>query len=126
LPWDIHKWASFHHERFKGTGYPFHVTEQDISLEAKIIALADVFTAIAEDRPYRPGMSREEADGVLQSMVAEKRLDRRLVEILRENFLYIDSARRSAQQDAARRYVTFQSHLHSLFPEEQAAADLPQ
>jgi HD-GYP domain-containing protein (c-di-GMP phosphodiesterase class II) len=126
LPWDIHKWASFHHERFKGTGYPFHVKEEEISLEAKIITLADVFTAIAEDRPYRPGMSREEADAVLQSMVADKRLDARLVEILRENFLYIDSARRTAQQDAARRYATFQSHLHSLFPEEQAAVDLPQ
>jgi len=120
LPWDIHKWASFHHERFKGTGYPFHVKEEELSLEAKIITLADVFTAIAEDRPYRPGMSREEADAVLESMVTEKRLDARLVEILRENYLYIDSARRAAQQAATRRYATFQDHLHALFPDEAA------
>ena len=46
-------WASFtHHERVDGRGYPFHVGGERLSLESRIVAVADVFTALTEDRPY--------------------------------------------------------------------------
>ena len=44
-----------HHERFDGTGYPLGLAGPDISLGARILAVADVYDALISDRPYRPG-----------------------------------------------------------------------
>ena len=51
--------VSQHHERFDGKGYPHGLSGEDISLHARILALADVVDALISDRPYRPGWSRE-------------------------------------------------------------------
>jgi len=52
-------WA--HHERWDGTGYPRGLAGAEIPLEARIVAVADVFDALTRHRPYRPGWSEEEA-----------------------------------------------------------------
>lgn len=46
-----------HHERLDGSGYPFGLRAEQISLESRAIAIADCYAAMAEDRPYRPGLS---------------------------------------------------------------------
>ena len=51
----------YHHERFDGTGYPERLEGTDIPLEARILAVADSFTAMIEERPYSPAMSEEDA-----------------------------------------------------------------
>ena len=48
-----------HHERFDGRGYPHGISGREISLYARIIAVADTFDAMVSDRPYRRGKSRE-------------------------------------------------------------------
>ncbi|HEU4721405.1 MAG TPA: HD domain-containing phosphohydrolase [Gemmatimonadaceae bacterium] len=50
-----------HHERFDGRGIPDGIAGTDIPLEARIAAAADSFDAMTSDRPYRPGLSMEEA-----------------------------------------------------------------
>ena len=50
-----------HHERFDGAGYPEKLEGTDIPLEARILAVADSFTAMIEKRPYSPAMSEEDA-----------------------------------------------------------------
>lgn len=50
-----------HHERFDGTGYPDGLGGEDIPLEARIISVADAFSAMTADRPYRKAMSVDEA-----------------------------------------------------------------
>ncbi len=50
-----------HHEREDGLGYPLGLTGKEISIEAKIIAVADAFDAMTSDRPYRKAMSAEQA-----------------------------------------------------------------
>ncbi len=57
----IAKYVLEHHEKWDGTGYPKGLTGEEISLPARIIAVADAFDAITNDRPYRRGMSAEEA-----------------------------------------------------------------
>ncbi len=46
----------YHHEHFNGNGYPTGLAEDDIPLEARIVAVADVYDALASDRPYRKAM----------------------------------------------------------------------
>lgn len=50
-----------HHERWDGTGYPHGIKGEEIPLLARIIAVADAYDAMTEDRPYRKAMSKEEA-----------------------------------------------------------------
>lgn len=56
---EIGEWASHHHENHGGGGYPDNYSARNITEEMDIIAYADVFTALAEKRPYRDGLSLE-------------------------------------------------------------------
>jgi HD-GYP domain-containing protein (c-di-GMP phosphodiesterase class II) len=93
--------AAFHHEKLDGTGYPFHVGAEKIDTGARIMAVADIFTAIAEDRPYRKGMERREIETILRSQVENHALDKRIVNLLIENLEEI-STRVSAKQLVSR------------------------
>ncbi len=101
----INEWASFHHERLDARGYPFHYGEADLSIGSRIMAVADVFTAITEDRPYREGMSGEMALSILKEMADKQRLDLDVISLLSLNFDEINSRRIAAQEPASRRYA---------------------
>ena len=60
FPWPVDKMALQHHERLDGTGYPKGIKDDDILLEARILAVCDVLEAMPSHRPYRPAKSQEE------------------------------------------------------------------
>lgn len=94
----IAEWAGFHHERLDGTGYPFRHPGSELTLGSRIMAVADTFTALAENRPYRPGMNREESFNILNDMCNQGALDGDVVAALAGNFEVADGARRAEQQ----------------------------
>ena len=53
--------ARSHHERWDGSGYPYGLAGEEIPLEGRIVAVADVFDALTSDRPYRPELTPDEA-----------------------------------------------------------------
>lgn len=61
LPWDISDDVLSHHERWDGKGYPNGKKEEEISLISRIITIADSFDAMTSDRPYRRGLTLNEA-----------------------------------------------------------------
>ncbi len=75
---DLIPMVKYHHEKLDGTGYPMGLKGDEIPLEARIIAVADVFHALVSDRPYRKGMSLEKACAILKEG-AGKHLDADLV-----------------------------------------------
>ena len=75
----ISYWAAHPHERSDGCGYPHLLAAGALSLEARIVAVADVFQALAQTRPYRDSMSSDEIMGILNGMVDEGKLDREVV-----------------------------------------------
>lgn len=79
---DIPKWAGFHHETLRGSGYPFKSGSQVQDLECRIISVADIFQALAQNRPYRGSMPLEEIIQDLQRRASEGDLDHRVVEKL--------------------------------------------
>ncbi len=81
----IAEWGAYHHERLDGKGYPFRLKEHEINLGARIMAVSDIFTALAEDRPYRKGMNAELIKTILQDMASRGILDSRIVSLLVEN-----------------------------------------
>jgi HD-GYP domain-containing protein (c-di-GMP phosphodiesterase class II) len=69
FPWPIADIVLQHHERYNGSGYPAGLKGDEILLEARIIAVADVVEAIASYRPYRPAQGIETA---LEEIVKNK------------------------------------------------------
>ena len=76
--------AEYHHESVNGTGYPDGKANDDIPLEARIVAVADVFDALTSRRPYKEAWSNEIAVSNLQQLAGEK-LDKDCVDALLDN-----------------------------------------
>jgi len=80
FPWDLNLIISQHHEHYDGTGYPKGLRGEDISIGARIIAVADAFYAMVTDRPYRKALSKEKAiDEILKN--AGNQFDPRVVDV---------------------------------------------
>jgi HD-GYP domain-containing protein (c-di-GMP phosphodiesterase class II) len=90
---DITEWASFHHERLDGSGYPFHRRGSQLSLGARIMAVADIYTALTEDRPYRKGLQPGVAIRMLNAQVAAGKLESTVVDMLDRHHRDIESLR---------------------------------
>jgi putative nucleotidyltransferase with HDIG domain len=69
-----------HHERLDGTGYPYGLGGEEISIFARIGAVADVFDALTTDRPYRVGFTIEESMSILKREVTDNHLDEQAVD----------------------------------------------
>ncbi len=78
---ELAKWAAYHHEGINGVGYPFHPRESDLSTEARIISVADIFQALVQDRPYRKGMALDRVLEILREQAHKGVLDQALVEL---------------------------------------------
>lgn len=75
-------WAGAHHENLLGTGYPFRRPGQQLDLEARIISVSDIFQALAQNRPYRGQLSRDEVFAQLTALAQAGRVDGEVVELL--------------------------------------------
>ncbi|MEI8642689.1 two-component system response regulator [Pseudoalteromonas sp. Hal040] len=75
-----HKLALEHHEKWDGTGYPYGLKGEEISIEGRIVTIADVFDALTSKRPYKKAWSVEEALDLLKDE-AGKHFDPQLVDL---------------------------------------------
>lgn len=107
----INSWGALHQERLNGTGYPFGYQKEELPFGSRILAVADVFTALTEDRPYRRRMDKKETIDVLQSMAAKGELDENLINLVLEHFDKMNAIRDSAQKKATQKYNEFQASL---------------
>jgi response regulator RpfG family c-di-GMP phosphodiesterase len=98
--------AGAHHERLDGTGYPLGLKGDEISLQARILALVDIFESLtADDRPYRAKpLARELVLRILQEMVDDNHIDRDVHEVFqRENlFDQLDEIKAQMARERAR------------------------
>ena len=101
----IANWAGFHHEKLDGSGYPFHFTAEDLDTGSRILAIADIFSAITEDRPYRTGMTRENSIAVLQGHAERGGLDPVLVKLLCDHYDGVNRERSEASRAASEHYT---------------------
>lgn len=73
---EIINWAANHHEKLDGSGYPLHLNQDYLQLPDRIIAIADIFTALTEDRPYRVAMRYQDALQLIENDVINGALDK--------------------------------------------------
>ncbi|HNT34583.1 MAG TPA: HD domain-containing protein [bacterium] len=100
----VNAWGSLHHEKLNGRGYPFHMDDLELSEGSRIMAVADVFTALTEDRPYRKGMTRQGTLDIMKRMAHDGALDQNILETLERHFEFLESIRIKAQEAEAMAY----------------------
>lgn len=107
---EIVSWAAQHHERLDGRGYPFGLPGEELSTGSRIVAVADVFTALIEDRPYRPAVADDAVRRILAEEAAHGALDTTVVNAALAHFQALKVQCR-AQQAAARAEYEALEHL---------------
>jgi putative two-component system response regulator len=60
------RFAAYHHEKWDGTGYPYKLSGEDIPLEGRIMAVADVYDALVTERPYKKAFDHEKAVKIIE------------------------------------------------------------
>ncbi len=101
--------AAYHHEKLDGSGYPFHCTARELNIGARIMMVADIFTALVEDRPYRKGkLSQDSIVRILSQFSERNLLDPRIVNVLLDNyeeiFSYVTEKQASARDFYERQF----------------------
>lgn len=96
----VPEYAGTHHETLTGTGYPRQLTEKDLSIPARIMAVADIFEALtASDRPYRPAKTLSESVKILASFSQKRHIDPHLFELFLTSGVYLRYAHRFLQPE---------------------------
>ena len=83
---EVALWAGQHHERLDGSGYPYHRKNDEISFESRIVAAADVFQALAQNRPYRGALAKPDILHIMQEEVRNGKLDPTIVGFIESDF----------------------------------------
>ncbi len=95
LPWPRHllnvpEYAGGHHERMDGKGYPKGLTREQMSVQARVMGIADIFEALtAKDRPYKPGKTLSESLAILGKMKQGGHIDPDLFDIFVREKVYM-------------------------------------
>ena len=88
------EYAGSHHERIDGKGYPYGLTGEQMSIPAKIMAIADVYEALtAKDRPYKKPKKLSEVLKIMQEMKNTGHLDPDLYNVFIKRGVYLDYAK---------------------------------
>ncbi|MBW8184139.1 HD domain-containing phosphohydrolase [Shewanella nanhaiensis] len=94
--------AGSHHERIDGKGYPLQLTGEEIPLQGRILAIADVFEALtASDRPYKIAKPISQALTIMANMVKDQHLDRELFDLFIQTDVYSKYASRYLTEQQA-------------------------
>jgi len=89
----VAEYAAAHHERINGTGYPNGLKGEEISIQSRILALADIFEALtAKDRPYKKPIILSQALKIMGAMVEDGHLDPDLFDLFVKARIYLDYA----------------------------------
>ncbi len=92
---NVAAYAAAHHEKLDGTGYSMGLKGDELSLQSRIIAIADIFEALtAKDRPYKKGKTVNEALKIMRLMVKNKHIDPDLFNLFVKEKIYSDYAQR--------------------------------
>ena len=96
----VPEYAGGHHETLIGTGYPKKLTKDQMSIPARIMAVADIFEALtASDRPYKNAKTLSESLKIMMVMVKEQHIDPDIFTLFLESGVYLEYAKKFLQPE---------------------------
>ena len=94
------EYAGGHHEKMDGTGYPRGLRREEMSVQARIMTIADMFEALtARDRPYKKGKKLSDCLKIMGFMKTQGHIDPDIFEIFIKQRVYMDYAKEFLDQD---------------------------
>lgn len=87
---NVYKIAMRHHEKLDGKGYPYGIKEEELSLAEKIVAVADIFSALTGKRSYKDSMPKDKVVAIMQQMAQNHQIAKDVVDILILNYEVIE------------------------------------
>ena len=96
----VPEYAGGHHEKMDGTGFPKQLTREQMSIPARIMAIADIFEALtSQDRPYKSPMKISQALSILQGMRDKQHIDHELYQVFLKERVWEQYAQQHLHQD---------------------------
>ncbi len=83
---DIVSWASSHHEKLNGKGYPFGKTAEELGFNERLMACLDIYQALTEERPYKEGYEHEKVIQIMTNMANNNYIDGSIVDDINKVF----------------------------------------
>lgn len=111
---DLRDISALHHEKLDGTGYPFGLKGDEISFEARIVAIADLLSALVNRRSYKDEFSKEEVISILLDMVLSNKIDGEICNAVVENYDYIMSKVRENTKNMLTIYNNLNEEYRSI------------
>lgn len=97
---NVPEYAAGHHEKLDGSGYPRGLTEKEMSLQSRIMAVADIFEALtARDRPYKKSMKLSQSVKIMGFMKKDRHIDPDIYDLFMESRLFYDYAKKEMNPD---------------------------
>ena len=97
---NVPEFAGGHHEKLDGTGYPKGLKDEEMSVQAKMMAIADIYEALtAADRPYKDGKKLSQAMRIMGFMKNDYEIDKDLFEIFVKEGVYKKYAQKYVEND---------------------------
>ena len=91
----VPEYAGTHHETLAGDGYPRQLSAKDLSIPARVMAIADIFEALtASDRPYKKAKTLSQSIKIMSFMVKDKHIDEDLFKLFLKNSLHVEYAKK--------------------------------
>ena len=87
---NVYKIAMRHHEKLDGNGYPYGIRGEDMSIAEKIVAVADIFSALTGKRSYKDSMPREKVVSIMQQMADNHQISAEVVQVLIDNYEMVE------------------------------------
>lgn len=111
---DIRDIATLHHEKMDGTGYPFGLKEDKLTLEMRIVAVSDIISALIGRRSYKEEFEKEEIIGILNKMADYKKIDKEVVGLFVENYDYVIGKARNRSQELMQSYLNIKKEYNEM------------
>lgn len=83
---DIRDIATLHHEKIDGSGYPFGMKEDQISIEMRILSIADILSALVGVRSYKDAFDKDRVINILNEMSSSNKIDKDITELVILNY----------------------------------------
>lgn len=103
--------AAYHHESLDGHGYPFGVNRDELDTLCRVVAIADLFTAVTENRPYRETIDPKVVKSIFLSKVEDGKIDEQVTQVVLEHFDYLVAENNKWQREAYQRFEEFEKKV---------------
>ena len=111
---NVYKIAIRHHEKVNGEGYPYGIKDDELTLAEKIVAVADIYSALSGKRSYKEKFDKEKIISIMMQMAEREQIDKEVVNVLVENFEEIANYVEEECEELLHNYVSLKERYQNI------------